>query len=99
MKKLSVLLVAAAVAISASAGVNFKAHRVVKSNRVINTEMTKLNPKDLKAKNDLRVITDQPAGELKTYNRAGNMVYNDGYSLYVGAQDGNRMDIVYGEDG
>jgi len=99
MKKLSVLLVAAAVAFGASAGVNFKATHAMKSNRVINTEMTKMNPKSLKAKNDLRVVTQQPEGELKSYNRAGQYVYVSSGYIYCGQQDGNRMDIVYGEDG
>jgi len=100
MKKLSVLLVAAAVAFGASAGVNFKASHAVKSNKVINKEMTKINPKSLKAdKASFRVITDQPAGELKSYNRAGYYVYVSNGYLYNAQQDGNRMDIVYGEDG
>ena len=100
MKKLSVLLVAAAVAISASAGVNFKSTHALKANKMVNKEMTKMNVKNLKAdKASFRVITEQPAGELKSYNRAGFYVYvNNGY-LYSGQQDGNRMDIVYGEDG
>ena len=98
MKKLSVLLVAAVVALGASAGINFKASHATKSNKVINTEMTKVNPKNLKAKADFRVITTQPEGEVKSYNRAGNAVYVSGGSLYAGAQSG-RMDIVYAEDG
>ena len=98
MKKLSVLLVAAVVALGASAGVNFKASHATKSNKVINTEMTKVNPKNLKAKADFRVITTQPEGEVKTYNRAGSAVYVSGGSLYAGDQSG-RMDIVYAEDG
>ena len=98
MKKLSVLLVAAVVAISASAGVSFKSNHSVKHNKIINTEMTKLNAKDMKAKASLRVITDQPEGELKTYNRAGNAVYVSGGYLTAGEQSG-RMNIVYAEDG
>ena len=100
MKKLSVLLVAAAVAFAASAGVNFKATHAMKSNKVINTEMTKFNAKNVKAKGgDLRVVTTQPEGELKSYNRAGQYDYVSSGYLYCGQQDGNRMDIVYGEDG
>ena len=98
MKKLSVLLVAAVVALGASAGVNFKASHAMKSNKVINTEMTKVNPKNLKAKADFRVITTQPEGEVKSYNRAGEAVYASSGSLYAGSQSG-RMDIVYAEDG
>lgn len=98
MKKLSVLLVAAAVAISASAGVNFKSTHALKSNK-INKEMVKFNAKQAKASTSLRVITEQPAGELKSYNRAGQYDYNSNGYLYNGQQDGNRMDIVYAEDG
>lgn len=98
MKKLSVLLVAAAVAISASAGVPFKSTHALKSNK-INKEMVKFNAKQAKAKADFRAITEQPAGELKSYNRAGQYDYVSSGYLYCGQQDGNRMDIVYAEDG
>jgi hypothetical protein len=98
MKKLFVLLVATAVAVGASAGVSFKSNHSVKHNKIINTEMTKLNSKEMKAKASLRVITDQPEGELKTYNRAGNAVYVSGGYLTAGEQSG-RMNIVYAEDG
>ena len=98
MKKFSVLLVAAAVAVSASAGVTFKANHALKSNKVINTEMTKFKTKDLKSKANFRAINEQPAGELKSYNRAGYGVYINGQYLSAGTQDGTRMDIVYGED-
>ena len=49
MKKLSVFLVAAVVAFGASAGIQFKATHAMKSNKIINTEMTKMNVKDIKA--------------------------------------------------
>ncbi len=95
MKKLSVLLVAAAVAISASAGVNFKNTHVLKSNK-ISTERVKTSVKKNQA--SIRSAFKAPEGELKSYNRAGYYVYvSDGY-LYSGQQDGNRIDIVYGED-
>ncbi len=99
MKKLSVLLVAAAVAISASAGVSFKSTHVLKANKMVNKENVKFNDKAAKAKADFRVITDQPEGELKSYNRSGQYDYNSSGYLYCGQQDGNRMDIVYAEDG
>ena len=100
MKKLSVLLVAAAVAFAASAGVNFKATHAMKGNKIINKEMVKFNPKQAKAKaTSMRVITDQPEGELKSYSRAGDAVYVDGGYLTAGSQDGFRSDIVYGENG
>ena len=99
MKKLSVLLVAAVVALGASAGVNFKATHAVKSNKVINTEMTKVNPKSFKEKAQMRVITTQPEGELKSYSRTGDCVYVSSGNIYAGSQDSFRSDIVYAEDG
>ena len=99
MKKLSVLLVAAVVALGASAGINFNATHAMKSNKVVNTEMTKVNPKSFKAKADIRATIQQPEGELKSYNRAGQYDYVSSGYIYCGQQDGNRMDIVYGEDG
>ena len=102
MKKLSVLLVALAVAVSASAGVGLKANRVVKSNKLTpKTEMTK-NPvkmSQLKGKSTrFQVINEQPQGEVKTYQRSGGAIYPSGNSIYSGTQDG-RMEIVYAEDG
>ena len=99
MKKLSVLLVAAAVAISASAGVIFNSTHVLKANKMVNKENVKINNKADKSKAEFRVITNQPEGELKTYNRSGQYDYVSGGYLYCGQQDGNRMDIVYAEDG
>ena len=100
MKKLSVFLVAAVVAFGASAGIQFKATHAMKSNKIINTEMTKMNVKDIKAQTlQTRVITTQPEGELKTYNRAGQYDYVSSGYLYCDQQDGKRMDIVYAEDG
>ena len=97
MKKLSVLLVAAAVALSASAGIQFKSTHSVKTNKMVNKEMVKANISKDKA--SFRVINTQPEGELKSYNRAGQYDYNNSGYLYCGQQDGNRMDIVYAEDG
>ena len=46
------------------------------------------------------VVTEQPAGELKTFNRTGqyNYVGSDGY-LYYAEQEGQTMDVVYAENG
>ena len=97
MKKFSVLLVALAVAVSASAGVSLKAQRVVKSNKVVNTEMTKM--KLTKSQTPmLRSLKAQPEGELKTYTRAGEAIYPNGSNISVGDQNG-RMDVVFAEDG
>ena len=71
MKKLSVLLVAAAVAISASAGVQHKLSRSLNTNKMVNKEMVKVNDKQLETKANFRAITTQPEGELKSYNRSG----------------------------
>jgi hypothetical protein len=102
MKKLSVLLVAMAVAVSASAGIKTtQAMRSVQNNKIMNTEM-KLKMSELKGQaisTKLGVINEQPAGELKSYNRAGQGVYASNGYLYCGQQDGTRMDIVWGEDG
>ena len=98
MKKLSVLLVALAVAVSASAGVSLKAQRTVRSNKVINTEMTKFKVSDLKSKADFKVINTQPEGELKSYLRSGEAIYASGSSIYYGEQSNGRMDIVFGEN-
>ena len=99
MKKLSVLLVAAAVAISASAGVQHKLSRSLNTNKMVNKEMVKVNDKQLETKANFRAITTQPEGEFKSYNRSGQYEYNNNGFLYFGQQDGNRMDIVYAEDG
>ncbi len=100
MKKLSVLLVAAVVALGASAGVNFKVAHSFDRNKVINTEMTKMNPKAMKQQaTTLRVVTEQPEGEVKTYERAGRYDYVSGGYLAVGAQPAkNRVEVVYGND-
>ena len=101
MKKLSVLLVAMAVAVSASAGVNLKANRAIKSNKIMpKTEMTKSTVKvnDLKANTQLRATIADPEGEAKTYLRAGGSVYVSGGYITYGEQS-KRIDMVYGENG
>ena len=101
MKKLSVLLVAMAVAVSASAGVNLKANRAIKSNKIMpKTEMTnsKVKVNDLKANTQLRATIADPEGEAKTYLRAGGSVYVSGGYITYGEQS-KRIDMVYGENG
>ena len=63
MKKLSVLLIAAVVAISASAGVTFKASHDVKSRGIMKAEKMAPSPKMLKDQPS-RVITERPEGEF-----------------------------------
>ena len=99
MKKLSVLLVALAVAVSASAGVSLKANRTIKSNKIVNTKVTKFKAADLKQKADFRVINEQPEGELKSYLRAGDAIYAASGSIYQGEQQTtSRMDVVFAEN-
>ena len=101
MKKLSVLLVAMAVAVSASAGVNLKASRSIKSNKITpKTEMVKSPVKvnDLKSKAQLRATIADPEGEAKTYLRSGKAIYVSSGYVYTGEQ-GKRIDMVYGENG
>ncbi len=101
MKKLSVLLVAMAVAVSASAGVNLKASRSIKSNKIMpKTEMVKSTVKvnDLKAKTQMRAAIADPEGEAKTYLRSGKAIYVSNGYLYTGEQN-KRIDMVYGENG
>ena len=100
MKKLSLLLVALAVTVSASAGVSLKNNRVVKSNRIMpKTEMkSTIKVNKLKATPRFGVITEQPEGELKSYNRAGSCLYASGSSFYYGEMS-NRLDVVFAEGG
>ena len=101
MKKLSVLLVAMAVAVSASAGVNLKASRTIKSNKIMpKTEMVKSTVKvnDLKSKTQMRATIADPEGEAKTYLREGKAIYVSNGYLYTGEQT-KRIDMVYGENG
>ena len=80
MKKLFLLMISAAVAVSASAAL---------FTHPLTDEMKNRD-----------VITEQPAGELKTYTRSGlyNFVYEDGYIGYIDQTD-MTMDIVYAEGG
>ena len=101
MKKLSVLLVALAVAVSASAGVNLKTNKHVKGNKIMpKTEMVKQTVKvnDLKANTKMRATIADPEGEAKTYARAGGSVYVSGGYITYGDQS-KRIDMVYGENG
>ena len=46
---------------------------------------------------DYGIVMEQPAGELKTYDRAGYAYYYSGENIRRGAQTGT-IDIVFGED-
>lgn len=45
------------------------------------------------------VITDQPAGEMKIYERSGGAIYNYWGYLFSTYQDGSAMRIVFADDG
>ena len=96
MKKLSLLLFAAVLALSASAGISFKASHNVNSLKLNDNRASV--PSALK-RAPSRVITEQPAGELKSYLRAGDAIYPDGQNIYAGEQVDGRMDIVFAADG
>ena len=51
-----------------------------------------------KAPSDYYIISEQPEGELKSYERSGSYLYVSGSSLYVGTQSG-YVSIVYDADG
>ena len=51
----------------------------------------------MKAAEDYVIITEQPAGELKTYKRDGSCYYVQNQTLYYEAQSG-AIDIVWGAD-
>jgi len=52
-----------------------------------------------KAPSRVDVISDQPAGELKTYVRSGGAMYTFSGYLFAAYQDGGAMQMVFAEDG
>lgn len=101
MKKFTVLLIAVVVALSATAGINVKATHNVRSARMVKSELRSAMPQALKSLKGApsRVITDQPAGELKSYLRSGDAIYPEGQNIYMGEQVDGRMDIVFADGG
>ena len=104
MKKL-VLLLAAAVAMTASAGnfttnTNFRSMKKVSAmhpERVVANHATAAKEAKAIAPILADVIDNQPEGELKTYNRAGGaFVYDSYYGLSLSEQSGEAY-IVWGE--
>ena len=80
----------------------FKSSHQLASNKLIydKVKAPKSRLKDNKKKPPSRVITTQPEGTVKTYNRTGQYDYYASSGVVMcGQQDGNRMDIVYAEDG
>ena len=96
MKKLTFLLAGLAIAITASAGIQTKDVRPVEKNNklMFPTKIAK------KATNNRlnAIVTEQPAGELKTYKRAGEGMANGFFGLSLTEQSG-KCYIVYAEDG
>ena len=95
MKKLSLLLVALAIAVTASAAVNFNGRGVSKKmNRMLppTAKVEKQNPAQR-----FGLPADHPAGELKTYLRGGEALYYS-YGVYNAEQDG-KVYVVFAEDG
>ncbi|MBQ9575329.1 MAG: choice-of-anchor J domain-containing protein [Muribaculaceae bacterium] len=117
MKKLLFLLLSAAVAVSASAGINLKdakkgmefknpvTLKAEKMNRLEKKSMSfgqthQMNLTQFNAPNRAAtdLITEQPEGELKTYERTGYATYYSSQSVYADEQEGT-VDIVYAADG
>jgi len=97
MKKLTLLLAGLAIAVTASAGVQFKNARPdVKNHKFVapTTKMVKKSTNRMTAP-----VTEQPAGEMKTYTRSGEMMsYSSWFGLQIGYQSG-KCYIVYADDG
>ena len=91
MKKLLFLLMSVAV-LSASAGINKAPLKkdVAKYNVKAKTEfVTPFKMDRVVEKQVLRApVTEQPAGEVRTYQRAGDCLYVDGQYVTAGTQDG-----------
>ena len=97
MKKLSLLLVALAFAVTASAAVNFNGRALPKMKPELRSE--KFMDKSNFGHTRMNLISEQPAGELKTYIRSGQaIVYSYYYGVYNTEQEGKTY-IVYAEDG
>ena len=98
MKKLSVLFVALAVAASASAAGQFKAHVRNLDKKIVKEQV--MTKKDIQAakKAPARVINEQPEGSAYNYTTAGRCDYASGGYLYGGEMSGNTR-VVFAEDG
>jgi hypothetical protein len=105
MKKLSVLLVAALVAVSAFAGKPINHPLSVKKGiKAVNTEKVKFNSNELKAKANSKINKfAAPEGDVINYDRSGGAVIYvaSWFGSYIEAteQGGtDRVGIIYGED-
>ena len=88
MKKLSLLLLSVAVAVTAMAG--------VKSQGQAYRPMEKTTMQTAPSRVD--IITEQPEGTVVTYMRGGEFLYVSIYDYSLDAQQG-RVKVVYAEDG
>ena len=91
MKKLALLMICVAVAVSASAGVNSKG----KACRQIDKQSHKTA---LKAPSRVDIITEQPEGTLVSYTRDGEYMSVSLYGFDADYQTG-RVKVVYADDG
>ncbi len=98
MKKLSVLFVALAVAASASAAGQFKAHVRNLDKKIVKEQV--MTKKDIQAakKTPARVINEQPEGQAYNYTTAGRADYASSGYLYGAEMSGNTR-VVFAEDG
>ncbi len=103
MKKLVLLIFALVIAIGVQ-GTPFKVARTIGSNSmIVNKEMpvkhkmVKGSPRTHTLSGASRIISEQPAGEAKTYRRTGNCVYINQSSISTGSESGMTT-IVFGSD-
>jgi hypothetical protein len=91
MKKLSLLILSIAIAVSAMAGVNSKGNAYRPMDKM--TSAAALN-----APSRVDIITEQPEGTVVNYQRAGEYLMSSLYGYDTDYQTG-RVKIVYAEDG
>ena len=103
MKKLAVLLFALVVAVGVQ-GAPVKVTRSVDNNRmVVKKEITtkhklvKESPRAHALEGAMRIISEQPEGEAKTYRRTGDCVYGTQNGITTGSESGSTT-IVFGSD-
>ena len=101
MKKLSVLFVALAVALSAAAAGPMKANvRKVHKNKIMTEQvMDKQAIAQAKKAPAREPITEDPEGEAFDFQRAGGAVYASSGYLYLGDQTGSKARFVFDADG
>lgn len=68
-------------------------HKVAKHGGALPTAQSR------KAPARVDVITDQPAGELRTYERSGGSIFNNMGYVFAEYQDGRAMQMVFADDG